>query len=121
MNGLRSTRRVIAEKIGKSWFIVWDNGLMNGPEQADWAKASLDGKFNFCLSYRLRADYVCEHPVQTVARDLGNNTCSWCGAEIKPEPKMGWVEKRDKMRSLSCAIEKSVIELVNLFNEADPE
>jgi hypothetical protein len=83
-----SELREIAEKIGPDHFRLREFGIWTSNLRRDeFSRSSADGN-----TFQLRADYVCKHPVQTVPRDLGNNTCSWCGIEIEPEPKAGWVE-----------------------------
>lgn len=81
--------REVAEKIGKQqMFEYFINGMWwLGGEEDFWVH----------YTYRLRADFRCQHPETKKHHCMNVQICCWCGAEIEPEKKPEWVE---------CEIEK---------------
>jgi hypothetical protein len=79
--------RRVAEKIGKNefkFYSVASFGQWSHADSGDFIRESV---------YRLRANYVCDHPHTREQTLKGLYACDWCDVCVEPpKPEMGWVE-----------------------------
>lgn len=84
----------VAEKIPRTWFDIFCPDMLwkRTDQTFEWDDETTSKN---TITYRLRADYVCQHPTTTkrIVPEANDVTmCCWCGIEIQPEKKAGWVE-----------------------------